>query len=103
MNMNPNRAIILARSRHSKFISELKEFLRFPSVSSEPERAGDVKACALWLARHLRKIGLHQVRLIRTDGNPIVYASVLASGRRDVRRPTLLIYGHYDVVPAEPL
>lgn len=61
----------------------------------------------MWLAQHLKKIGLHHVRLIRTQGNPLVYASMYASGygsrRHDSRAPTLLIYGHYDVVPAEPL
>ncbi len=66
-------------------------------------RARDVKACAMWLARHLKKIGLNRVRLIPTKGNPLVYASMRAPGRRDGRTPTLLIYGHYDVVPAEPL
>jgi acetylornithine deacetylase/succinyl-diaminopimelate desuccinylase-like protein len=99
MNMNPHRAIIFARSRRSRFISELKELLRFPSVSSEPKHASDVGACARWLARHLKEIGLHHVRLIRTSGYPLVYAS----WERDRRAPTLLIYGHYDVVPAEPL
>jgi len=87
-----------ARTRHLKFLSELKEFLRFRSVSSQPERAADVKKCASWLARHLQKIGLDSVRVIPTRGNPIVYASWL----RAPGRPTLIIYGHYDVLPAEP-
>ncbi len=101
--MNPTRAIAYARSRRPKFISELKEFLRFPSVSSEPERARDVNDCARWLLRHLKNIGLQKVSLIPTQGQPLVYASMCASGRSDGRAPTLLIYGHYDVVPAEPL
>jgi acetylornithine deacetylase/succinyl-diaminopimelate desuccinylase-like protein len=97
--VNPGRTITYARSRRRKFVSELQEFLRFPSVSSEPQRVKDVQACARWLARHLRGIGLQKVRLLRTAGNPIVYAS----WRRSRRTPTLLIYGHYDVVPPEPL
>jgi acetylornithine deacetylase/succinyl-diaminopimelate desuccinylase-like protein len=75
------------------------EFLRFPSVSSQPERTGDLRKCAAWLARHLQGIGLNQVRIIPTRGNPIVYAS----WRRAPGRPTLIIYGHYDVLPGEPL
>ena len=97
--MNADRAIAYAGLRRQRFVSELEEFLRFRSVSSEPKCVGDVAACAHWLARHLRRIGLEKVRLIRTPGHPIVYAS----GRRSSRVPTLLIYGHYDVVPVEPL
>lgn len=97
--MNPGRALNYARSRRAAFISELKEFLRIPSVSSRPARSGDVSKCAHWLARHLKKVGLGQVRVIPTDGNPIVYASWL----RAPNRPTLMIYGHYDVLPGEPL
>jgi len=97
--LNPSRALSYARAGRKKFVSELTEFLRFPSVSSQPERAGDVKKCATWLARHLQRIGLDHVRVIPTRGNPIVYAS----WRRAPGRPTLIIYGHYDVLPGEPL
>jgi acetylornithine deacetylase/succinyl-diaminopimelate desuccinylase-like protein len=93
------RALNYARARRAKFVSELKEFLRFRSVSSQPERAGDITKCAHWLARHLQGIGLDRVRIIPTRGNPIVYASWL----RAADRPTLIIYGHYDVIPGEPL
>jgi acetylornithine deacetylase/succinyl-diaminopimelate desuccinylase-like protein len=97
--LNPRRALRYARTHRAKFLSDLKEFLRFPSVSSEPKRAGDVKRCADWLAQHLRSIGLNRVQVIPTHGNPIVYAS----WERVKSRPTLLIYGHYDVVSGEPL
>ena len=97
--MNPTRALNYARARRSKFVSELKEFLRFPSVSSQPRRRADVKKCAHWLARHLQNIGLERVRVIATRGNPIVYGSWL----RALGRPTLIIYGHYDVLPGEPI
>jgi acetylornithine deacetylase/succinyl-diaminopimelate desuccinylase-like protein len=92
-------ALNYARSCQSKFVSELKEFLRFPSVSSQPERAGDLRKCASWLARHLQGIGLERVSIIPTRGNPIVYGSWL----RATGRPTLIIYGHYDVIPGEPV
>jgi acetylornithine deacetylase/succinyl-diaminopimelate desuccinylase-like protein len=97
--VDPSRALNYARAHRPKFVSELKEFLRFPSVSSQPERASDVAKCAHWLAQHLRQIGLDRVRIIPTRGHPIVYASWL----RAPGRPTLIIYGHYDVLPGEPL
>lgn len=97
--MRPTRALQYSRTHHSRFVSELKEFLRFPSVSSQPERSTDVRKCAAWLARHLQSIGLDRVRIIPTRGNPLVYAS----WQRHKNLPTLLIYGHYDVLPGEPL
>ncbi len=97
--MNPSRALAYARKHRPRFVDELKRFLRFPSVSSDPKRTADVRACAKWLAQHLKSIGLQRVRIIPTRGNPLVYAS----WQRAKNAPTLLVYGHYDVVPAEPL
>jgi acetylornithine deacetylase/succinyl-diaminopimelate desuccinylase-like protein len=97
--MNLSRALQHARTQRTRFVSELREFLRFPSVSSQPERAGDIRKCAAWLARHLKNIGFDQVRVVPTRGHPIVYAAWL----HKPRRPTLIIYGHYDVLPGEPL
>jgi acetylornithine deacetylase/succinyl-diaminopimelate desuccinylase-like protein len=97
--LDPHRALEYARTRRATFVSELKDFLRFPTVSSQPEHANDLKKCAHWLANHLRHIGLDRVRVIPTRANPIVYASWL----RAPVRPTLIIYGHYDVLPGEPL
>jgi acetylornithine deacetylase/succinyl-diaminopimelate desuccinylase-like protein len=97
--MTPHRALQYARGRRARFVSELKGFLRFSSVSSQPKLAEDVANCAKWLAEHLNGIGLDRVRVIPTRGNPIVYASWL----RAPGRPTVIIYGHYDVVPGEPL
>jgi acetylornithine deacetylase/succinyl-diaminopimelate desuccinylase-like protein len=96
--LDPSRALKYARSNRAAFIADLKQFLAFPSVSSDPARAGDVKKCAAWLARHLRGIGLDRVQVIPTRGHPIVYA---AWGSLK-NRPTLLIYGHYDVVSDAP-
>lgn len=80
-------------------LAELKEFIRFPTVSAQPNHANDLKHCAAWLAQHLRRIGLQHVTVIATARHPIVYADWLnAPGR-----PTVLIYGHYDVQPIEPL
>jgi acetylornithine deacetylase/succinyl-diaminopimelate desuccinylase-like protein len=79
-------------------LSKLLEFLRFPSVSTDSAYANDVKRCAEWLARQLQEIGL-DARLHTTPGHPVVVAkNAHAPGRR-----TVLIYGHYDVQPVDPL
>ncbi len=97
--MTALRPLRYAHANRRQFVAELKEFIRFPSVSSDPRRAADLNRCAQWLARHLQRIGLDRVRVVPTRGNPIVYASWL----RAPGRPTLIIYGHYDVLPGEPL
>jgi acetylornithine deacetylase/succinyl-diaminopimelate desuccinylase-like protein len=97
--MTPLRAVSYARRHRSRFVAELKEFVRFPSVSNQPQHAHDLRRCALWLASHLRRIGLDRVRIIPTSRYPIVYAT----WQRARGRPTILIYGHYDVQPPEPL
>jgi len=81
-----------------RFVAELRDFIRFPTVSAQPKHAGDIDRCARWLAAHLRGIGLQRVNIVPTARHPIVYADWL----RAPGRPTVLIYGHYDVQPAEP-
>jgi acetylornithine deacetylase/succinyl-diaminopimelate desuccinylase-like protein len=88
-----------ARRNRPRFLAELREFLRFPTVSSDANRARDLKNCAAWLRDHLRNIGLKDVQLIPTPSHPIVYAG----WRHAAGRPTILIYGHYDVVPPDPI
>ncbi|HEX9370665.1 MAG TPA: M20/M25/M40 family metallo-hydrolase, partial [Roseiflexaceae bacterium] len=87
------------RTHRPRFLAELCDFVRFPSVSAQPRHTADVKRCAEWLAVHLRRIGLDGVRVEPTPRHPIVRAE----WRRAPGRPTVLIYGHYDVQPAEPL
>lgn len=88
-----------AHSNRYRFVQELKDFIRFPSVSAQPEHAGDLQRCAEWLANHLRRIGLERVHVLQTPRHPLVYAEWMhATGR-----PTVLIYGHYDVQPPDPL
>lgn len=87
------------KNHGSRFLNELSDFVRFPSVSSQPKHQDDVRNCGAWLVGHLRQIGLENVQLISTPRHPIVYGEWLhARGR-----PILLIYGHYDVQPADPL
>jgi len=81
----------------ARFIEELQTFARFPSVSAQPKHQPDMHACANWLVDHLRTIGL-TVQLHRTAGHPIIVAR---TPRIDA--PTVLVYGHYDVQPPEPL
>lgn len=80
-----------------RFEDELKELLRIPSVSTDSTYAGEVKRCADWLAGHFTDAGL-ETEVIGTDGHPVVFAE----HRADVESPTVLIYGHYDVQPADP-
>ncbi len=79
-------------------LNQLKEFLRFPSVSAQSDHKADIRDCATWLNRHLNDIGLTS-KLEETAGNPVVYAEYHA----DSDAPTVLYYGHYDVQPPEPL
>lgn len=97
--MDASSALAYVDKHRSRFLSELKEFVAFPSVSAQPQHAGDVKRCASWLSAHLRAIGLRNVRVIATKRHPVVYGE----WKERPGAPTLLIYGHYDVQPAEPL
>jgi len=81
------------------YIDELSEFLRIPSVSTLSEHKADVLRAALWVVEDLKQTGMENVRLIETAGHALVYADWL----RAEGQPTLLIYGHYDVQPPDPL
>jgi acetylornithine deacetylase/succinyl-diaminopimelate desuccinylase-like protein len=87
------------RTHRGRFLAELKRFVRFPSVSTQTKHAADIRACAEWLAGHLKGIGMHGARVIATPRHPIVYAEWKGAPGR----PTVLIYGHYDVQPPDPL
>jgi acetylornithine deacetylase/succinyl-diaminopimelate desuccinylase-like protein len=91
-------ALAYARHNRPRFEAELGTFIRFASVSAQPRHADDTAKCAVWLANHLRRVGLEQVQIVPTPRHPIVHAS----WRRAPGTPTVLIYGHYDVQPAEP-
>ncbi|HRZ81703.1 MAG TPA: dipeptidase [Candidatus Hydrogenedentes bacterium] len=82
-----------------KVLAELREFLAIPSVSTLPEHAGDVRRTAEWLCARLRGLGMDAVTLHETPLHPIVCAEWLRAGDR----PTVLVYGHYDVQPVDPL
>jgi acetylornithine deacetylase/succinyl-diaminopimelate desuccinylase-like protein len=92
-------AISFARTNRERFIHDLMEFIRIPSVSTQPQRAPDILRAADWLVNRLKKLGF-QTRLLETGGPPAVYGELRAA---DPSAPMLLLYGHYDVQPAEPL
>src|SRR5215472_18882560 len=92
-------AVSFARENHPRFLSELKDLLRIPSISTLPEHAGDCRRAAEVLVAELKRIGMENARIIETKGHPLVYADWLhAQGK-----PTALCYGHYDVQPPDPL
>ncbi len=98
-------AIDYAREQGERFVGELKSLLRIPSVSTSPEHLQDVRKAAGFVADGLRSAGLEKVELIETStrsrqGHPLVYAEWLHAGPG---KPTVMLYGHYDVQPAEPL
>ncbi len=80
-------------------LESYKSFLRIPSISALPDHAGDCRAAAGWLANALAEAGLDHAEALETGGHPIVYADWLHAGDA----PTVLIYGHYDVQPVDPL
>src|SRR5271169_5310760 len=92
-------AVTYARENQKRFVEELKDLLRIPSVSTAEEHKGDVRKAADVVANDLKRIGFEHVEIIPTNGHPLVYADWLhATGK-----PTALCYSHYDVQPAEPL
>lgn len=87
------------QENRARFLDELKHFLRIPSVSTLPENAADVQRAAEFVSQSLHRAGLQNVEIIPTAGHPLVYADWLnAPGK-----PTVLLYGHYDVQPPDPL
>jgi acetylornithine deacetylase/succinyl-diaminopimelate desuccinylase-like protein len=80
-------------------LAELCEFVSIPSVSADPAHASDIDRAASWVADRLREAGPFQVKTLATSGHPVVYGEWLDAGRA----PTVLVYGHYDVQPPDPL
>jgi len=86
-----------SRASAERFRQELFETLRIPSLSADPAHAPDIRRMAEWLAAHLNQLGV-KAQVMPTAGHPVVYAEWLGAGPD---KPTVLVYGHYDVVPAE--
>jgi acetylornithine deacetylase/succinyl-diaminopimelate desuccinylase-like protein len=88
-----------AGQHKQRFMDELFELLRFPSVSADPKYKSDLLKTAHFVAEKLREAGADNVEICETAGNPIVYGEKIIDGSK----PTVLVYGHYDVQPADPI
>lgn len=87
------------KQNEARFVDQLCEYVRFPSVSAQPQHQADMQNCADWVINQCRQIGL-QTQLCKTGGHPIVLART--PRKTDRQRPHFLVYGHYDVQPPEP-
>src|SRR5437870_4405914 len=94
-----NNVIDFINTNRDKYVEELKAYLAIPSISALPAHAADVRRCAEWSAAEMTRIGLQNVRLIETPGQPVVYGDWLGAAAA----PTILFYGHYDVQPVDPV
>ncbi len=95
--MNKSRDYIKQNSE--RFESELFDLLRIPSISAQSSHKGDMERCAEWLAASLLKAGADKAEVMPTEGNPVVYAEKIV----DPKAKTVLVYGHYDVMPVDPI
>ncbi|MDA1354534.1 MAG: M20/M25/M40 family metallo-hydrolase, partial [bacterium] len=86
-------------TQNATFLNGLLEFLRFQSVSTNPDKKADTLVCADFVLNALKSIGLDNAQLVQTNGYPVVYADWL----HNENAPTVLIYGHYDVQPEDPI
>jgi acetylornithine deacetylase/succinyl-diaminopimelate desuccinylase-like protein len=87
------------QERRPQYLEELLEFLRIPSISSLPEHKDDVQQAAQWVSARLQRAGMEDVQVLATGGHPVVFGQWLhAEGK-----PTILIYGHFDTQPVDPL
>src|ERR671918_2897766 len=93
------RVVDFINVNRDRYVEELKQYLAIPSVSALPQHSADVRRAAEWTADELRRVGLQNVKLIETPGNPVVYGDWLGAENA----PTILFYGHYDVQPVDPL
>lgn len=95
-----NAAIEYAHDGQKRFLNQLIEFSAIPSVSTDPAHKADMEKAAGWLVSKLEDLGVDNVKQYPTEGHPVVYGQFSAA---NPQAPTVLVYGHYDVQPAEPL
>jgi len=93
------QALNYSKTHFNRFLDELIDFLSIPSISTVPSSAKDVKRAANWLVDHFESMGISDAKAFRTNGHPIVMAQHVV----DSSFPTILVYGHYDVQPVDPL
>jgi len=93
-----DKAKLYIEANKERFINELFDLLRIPSISAEAARKPDMQRCAEWLAAALAEAGDDRAEVMPTEGNPVVYAEKIV----DPKAKTVLVYGHYDVMPVDP-
>ena len=94
------KAVKYARENEGRFLRELRDIIAIPSISTTKESRPDIDRAAEWMAAKLRDLGMEKVALMPTRGHPVVYGEWTGAG---AGRPTVLIYGHYDVQPVDPI
>lgn len=94
-----NRVIEYLKENRDRHLEELKQFLSIPSISSLSEHHDDIVKAAEWVKDELVKIGIEKVEIMETGGKPVVYGELISNESA----PTVLIYGHYDVQPVDPI
>ena len=95
-----NAALTYARQNGERFLAELREVLSIPSISTDPDHKADLVRAAEWMAAQLRSLGMENVQIMPTGGHPVVFGEWLRAGKE---APTVMMYGHYDVQPPDPL
>jgi acetylornithine deacetylase/succinyl-diaminopimelate desuccinylase-like protein len=94
------KALDYAKQNREQFLNELIEVLKIPSISTDADFKDEVLRAAEWMADHLKRLGMENVEVMPTEGgHPVVYADYI----KKPGAPTVLVYGHYDVQPADPL
>lgn len=99
MSNHRQQAIEYLHQHRADFEQNLREFVNIPSVSTSPEHAADMHTAAEWVAARLRGLGMNNVQILPTERHPVVYGEWLGAPGK----PTVLIYGHYDVQPVDPI
>ncbi len=94
------QALDYAHAHRERFLEQLFDLLRIPSISTLSEHKPDIQRAAAWLADDLQRIGMEHVAVMPTGGHPVVYSDWLNA---DPDLPTVLVYGHYDIQPVDPL
>ena len=95
-----NSALSYAASHYEDSLSFLRELIRIPSVSTEPDKSAEVTRCANLIAQKLISLGIEHVQVLPTAKHPVVYGDLVHAGDE---KPVVLIYGHYDVQPEDPI
>jgi len=95
-----SKAIEFSHQNRQKFLDKLIDYVKFPTVSADSAHKDDMRTAAEWTSERLQEIGMENIQIHETGGHPLVYADHLHAGED---KPTVVIYGHYDVQPPDPL